>query len=296
LAADELRVMTTLYPLYEMCTAVGGSHAKTEMLLPPGADPHSWEPKPGDLRRLAQADLFVMIGADLEPWIADLVAAAGHPQMELVEAALVVPPLLRDGESEKHEEGSVVEHGAAQDGHVHSGADLHLWLDLVWCQHFVDRLTALYARHDPAHRQNYADNGAAYKKRLQKLHEEFQAGLASCRTRTFFVGGHGAYGFLAARYGLEQVSLFGISPDAESTPRDLAQMVDRIRASGATHIFFELQVSDRLAKAVAAETGARTLLIRSGDSLTSRELKEGITFLSLMEQNLRSLQTGLACQ
>jgi zinc transport system substrate-binding protein len=112
----------------------------------------------------------------------------------------------------------------------------------------------------------------------------------------FVVGGHAAYSYLADRYGLIQIPLYGINPHSEPTPKQLARVITLAKQHHIKIIYFEISVSDKLAKVIAEEVGAKTLVLNSGANPTKGQLKSGVTFISLMEKNLENLRHGLVCQ
>ena len=287
-ARPPLTVMTSIFPLLEFCQAVGKTQVSARLLLPPGTEPHSWEPNPSDLLMLEQSDIFLMIGAGMEPWVADMVRVLNNGKLRVVEATALVP-----SEEEKKPDP---DGGQGSLGHHDSHGDPHFWLNLAWDQDLIDQLVSLFASFDPASAGFFRANGDEYKKKLQELDRRYKESLQGCRHRTFFVGGHAAYGHLASHYGLSQVSLYGISPNADPTPREMARVADQVKSEAVKYVFFETQVNNRLAKALAMETGTDILLIRNGANPTRQELAEGVTFISLMEENLKNLQMALECQ
>jgi zinc transport system substrate-binding protein len=167
------------------------------------------------------------------------------------------------------------------------GQDPHVWLDPVRFAEIVrETATALDRPEDAA-----AEAVAA----LEGLDREFRRGLQRCERREI-VTSHDAFGYLARRYRLKQVSISGISPEAEPTPRQLEEVVDRVEESGATTVFFETLVSPRLAETVARETGARTDVLNPLEGLTDEQLDRGENYLSVMRDNLAALRKGLECR
>jgi zinc transport system substrate-binding protein len=166
------------------------------------------------------------------------------------------------------------------------GHDPHVWLD--------PRRFATIA-------QRVADalGGSADATRLtdelRKLDADYTKGLAHCR-RHEIVTAHEAFGYLARRYGLKQVAITGISPEAEPTPRELEHVIDRVRATGATTVFFETLVSPRLAKTVARETGARTDVLNPIEGLTPEQVSHGESYLTVMRENLSAIRRALGCR
>jgi zinc transport system substrate-binding protein len=136
---------------------------------------------------------------------------------------------------------------------------------------------------------------ARLARRLAVLDAEFRRGLASCRRRQI-VTSHAAFGYLAARYGLEQLPLEGLSPEAEPSARALARLVDLVRKSGATTVFFETLVSPKLAQTVAREAGVATAVLDPLEGLRDDEIAGGQDYFSVMRSNLAALQKALGCK
>jgi zinc transport system substrate-binding protein len=164
------------------------------------------------------------------------------------------------------------------------GDDPHIWLDPV---RFAGVVRDIAAALDRAAAEPVAE--------LRALDRDFADGLAQCRRREI-VTAHDAFGYLARRYRLEQVPITGISPEAEPTPQRLEEVVDRVRRTGATTVFFETLVSPRLAETVARETGARTAVLNPLEGLTEEQLDRGEDYLSVMRENLAALRTALGCR
>ena len=211
---DKIRVMATVFPLGEFAAEIAGSRGDVSLLLPPGAGVHTWQPRPGDITRLAGSDLLIYIGSGLEPWLPGLLRAFPAGRIRTLEAAA---GLAVAGAPEEEEHEGEPDHGAL---------DPHVWLDFGLDETLVDRIAAALTAIRPAAGPEFAANAARLKDRLRSLDAEFRAGLAGCRGRTIVLAGHAAFGYLARRYGLLQTSLYGLSPDAQPKPQDLMRAVD----------------------------------------------------------------------
>jgi zinc transport system substrate-binding protein len=163
------------------------------------------------------------------------------------------------------------------------GRDPHVWLDPVRFAAIVERVAvALDAADEPV-------------TALRALDREFTRGLAQCQRREI-VTAHEAFGYLARRYRLTQVAITGLSPEAEPTPQQLEDVIDRVRKTGATTVFFETLVSPRLAETVARETGASTAVLNPLEGLTEEQVDGGEDYLSVMRDNLAALRKALGCR
>jgi len=163
--------------------------------------------------------------------------------------------------------------------------DLADWLDPLRYAKIVERIGQ--ALHEPA-------AAARLQARLRGLDGEYRTGLAHCQRREI-VTSHEAFGYLAERYGLEQIAITGLSPEVEPEPAKLQHVVELVRKRGVTTIYFETLVSPRIAETVARETGANTAVLNPIEGLTKNEISQGENYFSLMRTNLRTLREGLGC-
>ncbi len=280
-SSAKLRVTTSLFPLQEFAQAVGGKRVLVRPLLPPGAEPHTWEPRPSDIGKLSTADILIYVGAEMEPWIQDIVKGTHNPNLSVLEVSRGLNMIQRKGNARKHKS---------------PGFDPHIWLDFDNAQNIVSGIAKAFIEKDPQGTEYYGKNARSYREKLQVLDRKFRQGLRNCSSRVFVVGGHAAYSYLADRYGLIQIPLYGINPNSEPTPKRLARVIRLAQEHHIKVIYFEISVSDKLAKVIAEEVGAKTLVLNSGANPTKGQLKLGVTFISLMEKNLENLRHGLACQ
>lgn len=286
--AEPLTVITTVFPLKEFAQAVGGDKTVVNLLLPPGAEPHTWEPRPSDMVALTHADVFIYISDEMEPWVPDVLNSLDNRTIKVVETAQGLPVRTAPadhGHAEAHRRGS-----------GRPGRDPHIWLNFQYDQQIIDVIAQTLSTIDPPAAPFYEANARIYKERLHRLDQRYQQELGTCAQRTFVLGGHAAFGYLADRYGLEQISLYGLSPNAEPTPRQMAEFISLVKKYQSKVIFFEPLVSERMAKAIAREVGAQMLVLSPGANVTRAEMQAETTFLQLMERNLEHLKYGLGCR
>jgi zinc transport system substrate-binding protein len=289
--AEKIRVVASIFPLKEFAGAVGGDRAEVHLFLPPGAEVHAWEPKPSEVVKISKADIFVYLGPSLEPWAHKVIKAAQGKGLAVVEAGKGLPFISSD----KHGHG---EKGPPAHAHGHSHShklDPHVWLDFSLGLKIVDSIASAFAKKDPPRAADYRRNAEAYKTRLVELDKQYREALASCRHRRILLGGHAAFGYLARRYGLQQTALSGVNPAAEPTPRRMAEILEQIRKTGVKYIFAEEMVHPKTSRVLAAEAGVEVLLLNPGGNLTVEQSLRNLTFLELMEENLKTLKQGLEC-
>jgi len=290
------RIVTTLFPLYDFARNIAGDKAEVHLLLPPGMESHSFEPKPDDIVRINKSALFVYTNRFMEPWAADIIAGLDTRRTLVVDASRGAR-LLKAGHNGEHDHAEEGHHHAGEAAHHHGdGIDPHLWLDFANARIMVDNILAGLVARDPAHRDFYTANATAYKAKLADLDERYRKGLAACEKRMFLHGGHYAFGYLANRYGLHYEAAYAVTADAEPSPAKIAGLIKKIRVNNLRYIYTEELVEPRTADTIARETGARVLRLNGAHNIGRDDLAAGVTFLSLMEQNLNNLKIGLQCR
>jgi zinc transport system substrate-binding protein len=256
-SAGKETVVAGFYPLAYAAEQVGGDAVEVTNLTPPGSEPHDLEVSPQDVAALREADLVLLLGHGFQPQLEDA-AGEGEDVLRLLDT----PGLA-----------------------LRADDDPHVWLDPLRYARIVTRIgEALGA---PAAAERFVE-------RLRELDAVYRRGLAHCARREL-VTSHEAFGYLADRYGLEQVAITGLSPEAEPDPGRLQDVVDLVRERGVTTIYFETLVSPRIAETVARETGAQTATLDPIEGLTDEEIARGDDYFSLMRANLAALQKGLGC-
>ncbi|BCS53746.1 metal ABC transporter solute-binding protein, Zn/Mn family [Geobacter sp. SVR] len=287
-APGRLRVVTTLFPLYDFARTIAGDKAEVKLLLPPGVEPHSFEPRPDDVVRIAKSGLFIYTNPYMEPWAATVLKSVDQQKLRVVDAGANVSYLKASGEAEAEHE---------RDGHAHVGSlDPHVWLDFENARKMVDTILAGFEVADPANAVYYRQNATGLKERLADLDKRYLAGLANCATRTFLHGGHFTFGYLAHRYGLRYSALSGLSSESEPSGARMSAMVQQIRKAGVHYLFAEELLSPRMSETLAAEAGVQVLKLHGVHNLGREEFQRGATFIGLMDENLVNLQKGLGCR
>lgn len=296
----KLQVVTTVYPVYDVVKKVAGNHADVTLLVPPGAEPHDWEPTASDLKKIGQAKVFFYNGAGLEPTDQIL-------KKDITRDAMVVElshglDLLKaedhddddhdhDHDTDHHDEDHHDEDHHAEGHHHHhhhGGVDPHVWLDPQNVMKEAVVVAEALAKVDPAHADAYRANAKKYQDELAALDKDMDAALSSLANKNLVVS-HEAFGYLAARYGLTQVGIMGVDADAEPTPDRMAQLVEFIREHDVRTIYSEELVNPRLAEAIAAETGAVVRVLNPIEGLTVAQEKAGYDYIKLQRENLATL-------
>jgi zinc transport system substrate-binding protein len=260
-----LDVVASFYPLAEATERVGGDLVDVTNLTPAGQEPHDIELTPDQLDRLEDADLVVYLGGGFQPAVEAAVERSGAVRLDVG--------------------------GAVRLEH----ADPHFWLDptrLADAATAVERALADARPHDAG---TIRTSAGEYRSELADLDATFERGLASCE-RNEIVTSHAAFHYLAERYGLDQLSVAGIVPEAEPHPNRLADLADLVDRRGITTIFRETLESADLADTLAREAGVDTAILDPIEALDGDAIDAGASYVTVMEDNLAALREALGCR
>lgn len=286
-AADgRLRVVTSFYPLHMVAERVGGSLVRVTSLTRPGAEPHDVELTPRDVARLQDADVVVYLRG-FQPAVDQAVDAHahGHQVLDVASAARLDRVDEHDLLGDPHAQAG---HAGHEDGRL----DPHFWLDPSRLADVARAVAVALDEAEPSGHQTFAANVTSLVADLDALDAEYRQGLETCASRDL-VTSHSAFGYLAQRYGLHQVGITGLTPEAEPDPRSLAQVSAFVRAHHVRTIYYETLVSPAVARTVARETGASTAVLDPLEGID--DSSAGRTYLEVMRHNLDTLRRGQSC-
>lgn len=269
-------VVAAFYPLAFAARAVGGDLVQVENLTASGVEPHDLELSSDQVRSLSEADLILILGGGFQPALEDVVVGLEGARILDALGARNLLPSVDNGEH------------AGEDEHGESSVDPHVWLDPTIMAAIVDEVAAQLGEIDPENAETYAAKAAQLNSRLTALDNDFGEGLQDCVSRDI-VTSHAAFGYLTARYDLNQVPI-SIDPEAEPSPGRLAEVATFVEENDVSTIFFEELVSPEVAETIAAETGAHTAMLSPLES----EPESG-DYIDAMEDNLATLTEALDC-
>jgi ABC-type Zn uptake system ZnuABC Zn-binding protein ZnuA len=281
-----LQVVATTNIVADVVSQVGGDRINLTVLIPPGTDPHSFQPTPQDMARVVDAQVIFTNGAGLETFMQALLENSGSQarQVEVSEGVALL-------EASSHDDHSVSNSQTEED--EHSG-DPHVWMDphnvLVW----TDRIEKALAEMDPQNAMIYQQNAAIYRDELEELNRWIieQITLIPPSNREL-VTDHQLFVYFAERYGFTQIGAIvpGYSSLSEPSAMELARLEDAIRNYGARAIFVGNTVNPSLAQRVANDTGTKLVFLFTG-SLTDAD-GPAPTYLDYMRFNVNAIVEAL---
>lgn len=269
--SEKISVVTSFYPLTFMTQEIGGDRVAVKNLTSAGAEPHDYELTPRDMESIQQSTLLILNGG-VEPW-GEKVKQTTSVKVLTVGSELFSQELEEDGQMIR---------------------DPHVWLSPALARKEAQAISAALSEIDPAHASEYAQRAQQLDIKLAALDDQFRTGLAQCAQRSF-VTSHDAFGYLASAYNLKQVSIAGLSPDEEPSPRQLADVAQFARQNNVKYIFFESLVSPKFSETVANEVGAKTLVLDPLEGISDADMQSGKNYLTVMQENLANLQIALEC-
>jgi zinc transport system substrate-binding protein len=284
---QKMKVIASFFPMYEFTRHVVGNRADVSVFIPIGEEPHGWEPPTQQIQDVQNSQLFIYNGAGMEAFIPAFLSTGNFPNTTFVRASQGIEMQNADVAHMNPDEAKpVIEQG---------GKDPHVWNDPILAQQEVRNIANAIEKADPANTQYYETNANAYIAKLAKLDQDIKSGLSNCQTHTF-VSFHNAFNYFSQRYNLTDYWIYGIAPEAEVAPQDLARIENTAKQNNVKTIFSEDLVDPKLAQSLAADIGATTRVLSPLEGINDTEQKEGVTFVDKWYQNLDSLKAALECQ
>ena len=297
---DKLSIVTTIFPEYDWVREILGDkadNAEITMLLDNGVDLHSYQPTADDIVKISDCDLFIYVGGESDGWVEDALRNAANRNMKVINLLEVLGDSVKTEEIVEGMQEEEHEHEDAEEHEHEEEADEHVWLSLKNAKMLVRVISKALQELDPDNKDIYAANADAYVKKLSALDAEYQAAVDAASNKTILFGDRFPFRYLVDDYGLHYYAAFvGCSAETEAsfeTISFLAKRVDEwklpcvLTIEGAQHKIAETIVRNTTAK------NQRVLTMDSMQSTTSKDAKNGTTYLSVMEKNLSVLKEAL---
>lgn len=285
-AEGKVRIITSIYPMYDFAKKIGGDQVAVKMLVPAGTEPHSWEPSTRDMLDLEDADLFIYNGAGIDAWAEDILDTVQNKNLTVLCASKDVT-LLKAGEDHHDEDGHEDEE-SREESHHHGEYDPHVWLSPKNAEKELAAIAEALISKDPDHADIYRANLESAKKECEALDSAFREKLGAFSGK-YIVVAHEAYGYLCEDYGLKQIGIEGVSADQEPDAARMREIIDMVREYDIKCIFFEELVDPKVAKSIAEETGCESKSLSPLDGLSKEDIDAGREYFTVMRENLEAL-------
>lgn len=300
--AKKLSLVCTSFPPFDLARSVAGDQAELTMLLKPGAESHTYEPTPQDIKKIAEADLFITVGGENDAWVDHLLDSLGDKKPEifkLVEAVDTVEEELVEGMEDEeeheheHESSHKIDKNEANEDDEHE-IDEHVWTAPKNFSLMAEKLASRLAEMDPEHAERFAENARTTAQQFDKLDKEIRQIVDHAKRKTIIFADRFPLRYFADAYGLDYFAAFsGCSVNTEASPKTVAFLIDKVKEEKIP-VVFSIEFSSRqMADAVCEATGAKHRTFHSCHNISADELARGETTLSLMEKNLEVLKEAL---
>lgn len=297
---DKLRVYTTIYPFQYFTERVGGEYISVENIVPPGSDAHTVEIKTQEMMQLAEGDAFIYSGIGLEPFANAVIDAVKDEKVQVVKATENVdfidtkenPPAEEEDVAGNEHNNEVKEDGQDEHG-SETDVDPHVWLDPSRSITIAENIKNALVQLDPENKGAFEENFSVLKRDLEVLDADFKEMTANAKNKTFIVS-HSAYGYWDDTYGLKQIGISGLSPTDEPSQSDLVEIIDLVKENELKYIYFEPNLTNKIAEMVQNETGIQTLMLYNLESLTKENIESGEDYLSIMKRNIEALDQSFS--
>ena len=280
----KINVTTTIFPPYDFVRQIARDKVNLNMLLPPGAESHSFEPSPKDIITIQNSTIFIYCGGDSDNWIDRILQSMNTDNMRILammNTVEVVEEETVEGMEEEEEEEEVA-------------YDEHVWTSPRNAILIVKAITELLCEADSANADFYRQNSSAYIKSLEELDTEFTKIVTGAKRKTIVFGDRFPFRYFADAYGLSYFAAFpGCSTETEPSAATVAFLINKIRDEKIPVVFHIELSNERMADTISAETGAKKLLLHACHNVSKKDFEAGLGYLDFMRRNTESLRQAL---
>ena len=305
-AADEdtLKIVATIFPEYDWVMNILGdnpANADVLLLLDNGTDLHSFQPTVQDILNISSCDLLIYVGGESDAWINDVLREAVNKDMKTVCLMDVLENSVKEEElvqgMQEGRPGTVNNRSEEDCAEEEPEYDEHVWLSLRNAALIVDSIEKALEELDPGNAQTYRDNAAAYKSKLDSLDEEYRKVISESPLDTLLFADRFPFRYLTDDYGLSYYAAFaGCSAETEASFNTIVFLIEKVDELSLPAVLIIDGADDRLAQTIVRSTRSKTqdiLTLNSLQSITSKDIRNGASYLSAMEENLEVLKKAL---
>jgi len=283
----KINVSSVIFPTYDFVRIIAGDRVNLVMLLPPGAESHSYEPSPRDIITIRESDLFIHPGGESAKWVDRILSSMDIPEEKMIILRLI--DLVEAVEEE------IVEGMEDDDEEDDSPAlDEHVWTSPRNAKLIVAEITKALCELDSANADFYRKNAADYLSRLDELDAEFMSVMNGAKRNTIIVGDRFPFRYLADAYDLSYFAAFpGCSTETEPSAATVAFLINKVKSESIPVVFHIELSNEKMADTISEATGAKKLLLHSGHNITKRDFDGGANYLDLQKANVVNLKEAL---
>ncbi|MBQ8648586.1 MAG: zinc ABC transporter substrate-binding protein [Clostridia bacterium] len=270
-SGEKLNVTVTVFPIYDFVRAVGGDLVDITLLIKPGAEIHSFDPKPSDIVAVENADLFIKIGGESEEW-AEKIGASEEKTVKMMDCVKLI----------------------SEEGH-HDEYDEHIWTSHSNAVLMIEKICERLTQADPENAEKYKANALKYIGKIEEVSEKTAEVVEKSQSKFILVADRFPFAYFASEYGLNYAAAFGgCAVSTDISVKVMNTLVGEIKEKNCKAVFY-IEMSDKkIAQALSEETGVKLLELHSAHNVTLDDFKSGITYIDIIKNNLDSLERGIA--
>lgn len=284
--SGKLKIISTIFPPYDLARQIAGDNAELSILLPPGSEIHNYEPSAKDMIAIRNCDIFLYIGGENEQWAEKLINSNDTENVTAVKLIDYVPTLSEDEDEHDHDH----EH---EHEHEHE-TDEHIWTSPKNAQLMLSAVYDAICKVDPSDKQTYTKNKDAYAKQLSDLDDAYRSAVDNAKNKTIVLADKFPFRYLAHEYGLEFSAAFAACSD-ESEPgvSTMIKLTKTIKENNIPAVYYLEFSSTKIADTLCDETGATKLMLHSCHNVSKQDIENNVSYVDLMKQNLENLKLTL---
>lgn len=303
---DKLNIICTIFPEYDWVKEILGEHienAEITLLMNNGTDLHSYQPTTDDMINISNCDMLVYVDGESDHWVEDAIKEANNKDMVVVSLMDVLgddikqEELIEGMEKDEHE-NDLLDDGLDEEQHEEAPVfDEHVWLSLQNAEKICDYIATKLGEIDPTNATNYTANANAYHAKLEALDESYENAIAQAKTKTILFGDRFPFRYLVDDYNLSYYAAFeGCSAETEASFETIAFLANKVDELGLHTVLTIDNANHNIAKTIVENTKEKNqeiLSLNSMQNITSTDMENNVTYLSIMEDNLETLKTAL---
>lgn len=282
--SGKLKIISTVFPPYDLARQIAGDNAEISILLPPGSEIHNYEPSAKDMIAIRNCDIFLYIGGENEQWAEKLINSNDTENVTAVKLIDYVPTLFEDEDEHDHDHDHEHEHET----------DEHIWTSPKNAQLMLSAVYDAICKVDPSDKQTYTKNKDAYAKQLSDLDDAYRSAVDNAKNKTIVLADKFPFRYLAHEYGLEFNAAFAACSD-ESEPgvSTMIKLTKTIKENNIPAVYYLEFSSTKIADTLCDETGATKLMLHSCHNVSKQDIENNVSYVDLMKQNLENLKLTL---
>lgn len=290
-SGEKISIVCTNFPEYDFARQIAGDKADVTMLLKPGAESHTYEPSPDDIKKIKDCDMFVYVGGDSDEWVEDVLESVDKSEVtvfKLMDQVKTVEEVTVEGMEPEDEEEP------AEGGEDEPEMDEHVWTSPKNAATIVKNMAKTMEKLDEKNKSTYEKNADAYVEKINKLDEEFREVVKNGKRKEIIVADRFPFRYFCEEYGLKYYAAFpGCSTDTQPSAKTVAFLTDKVKEDRIPVVFHIELSNEEMSKSIAEATGAKSRLLNAVHNVSDEDFRNGATYVSLMEHNVEALKEAL---